>query len=199
MADITCPVGEQRIKLLVRTMRERATEYIIEYRKLHPNVIFEFVMAFDNVEFTDFDVIIDVYSDKYANYEWFDLRQEQVRFCVSLDHPLAGKDLTLKQLKGQNFVTMGGNIHAFIENACQDAGFTPNVVAKVNDIACYRKLMRSGIAIGYRRDRADNASEGLCYLNVTDFKQIQRMCVYYRKDNSGPVENFVEYLRTKCI
>lgn len=199
VADITCPVGEQRIKLLVRTMRERATEYIIEYRKLHPNVIFEFVMAFDNVEFTDFDVIIDVYSDKYANYEWFDLRQEQVRFCVSLDHPLAGKDLTLKQLKGQNFVTMGGNIHAFIENACQDAGFTPNVVAQVNDIACYRKLMRSGIAIGYRRDRADNASEGLCYLNVTDFKQIQRMCVYYRKDNSGPVENFVEYLRTKCV
>jgi DNA-binding transcriptional LysR family regulator len=199
VADITCPVGEQRIKLLVRTMRERATEYIIEYRKLHPNVIFEFVMAFDNVEFTDFDVIIDVYSDKYANYEWFDLRQEQVRFCVSLDHPLAGKDLTLKQLKGQNFVTMGGNIHAFIENACQDAGFTPNVVAQVNDIACYRKLMRSGIAIGYRRDRADNASEGLCYLNVTDFKQIQRMCVYYRKDTSGPVENFVEYLRTKCI
>ena len=199
VADITCPVDEQRIKLLVRTMREQMTDHIIEYRKMHPNVVFEFVMSFDNVDFKDYDVIIDVASDKYVDYKCFELRQEQVRFCVATDHPLAGKDLTMKQLKGQSFVTMGGNIHAYIEKACLDAGFTPNVVAQVNDIFCYRKLMRSGTAIGYRRDRADNANLGLCYLNVTDFKLIQRMCVYYKEDMGGPVQNFVEYLRTKCM
>ena len=199
VADITCPVDEKRIRVLVRTMRERATDYIIEYRKLHPNVTFEFVISFDNVDHNDFDVIIDVHSDKYANYNWFELQQEQVRFCVATDHPLAGKELTMKQLKGQSFVTMGGNIHAYIENACLEAGFTPNVVAQVNDITCYRKLMRTGAAIGYRRDRTDNASLGLCYLNVTDFKLIQKMGVYYKKGAGGPVENFVEYLRTKCM
>ena len=62
VADITCPVEEQRIKLLVRTMREKMTDHIIEYRKMHPNVIFEFVMSFDNVDLRDFDVIIDFYS-----------------------------------------------------------------------------------------------------------------------------------------
>lgn len=199
VADITCPVDEQRIKLLVRTLRLKTTDYVIEYRKLHPNVAFEFVMSFDNVDLTDFDVIIDVYSEKYADYNWFELRREQVRFCVTRDHPLAGKELTMKQLKGQSFVTMGGNIHAFIEKACLAAGFTPNVIAQVNDVACYRKLLRSGVAIGYRRDYAESASEELCYLNVTDFKQIQRICVYYREDASGPVRNFVEYLRTKCL
>ena len=197
VSDISCPINEQRIKLLVRTMREGMTGYIIEYRKLHPNAVFEFVMSFDNVEFANFDVIIDVYSDKYVDYDWFEIRREQVHLCVAADHPLAGKELTMKQLKGQSFVTMGGNIHAFIESACLDAGFAPNVVAQVNDITCYGKLLRSGIAIGYRRDY--NAGDGLCNLNVTDFKQIQRMCVYYKKDMDGPVKNFVEYLRTKCM
>lgn len=199
VADITCPVAEHRIKLLVRTMREQMTDHIIEYQRAHPNVTFEFIMSFDQTDFRNYDVIIDVYSEKYADYEWFELRQEQVRFCVATDHPLAGKDLTMKQLKGQSFVTMGGNIHAYIENACRNVGFTPNVIAQVNDITCFRKLMRCGTAIGYRRDRTDNANLGLCYLNVTDFKLIQHMCAFHKKEISGPVKNFVEYLRTKCV
>jgi DNA-binding transcriptional LysR family regulator len=199
VADITCPVDDHKIRLLVRTMRERMTGHIIEYRKNHPNVCFEFVMSFDQLDYTDYDVIIDVASDKYGDYDCFELRNEQVHFCVTVDHPLAGKDLTMKQLKGQSFVTMGGNIHDYIEKACREAGFVPNIVAQVNDIVCYRKLMHSGNVIGYRRERADNANEGFCFLNVTDFKLVQKMCVYFKKGTSGPVENFVEFLRTKCV
>ena len=198
VTDITCPVDNTRIKLLVRTRREKMTGNIIEYRKKHPNVMFEFVMAFENVDFSDFDVIIDEYSDKYADYDRFELGREQVHLCVSTEHPLAGKELTLKQLKEQNFLTMGGNIEAYIVSACADAGFTPHIVARINDIVCYRKLMLSGIGIGYRRDQGNNPLEGLHYLNVSDFKLLQRMCVYYKKDIDGPVKNFVEFLRTKC-
>lgn len=197
VTDITCPTDDKRIRLLLRTMRSKATDYIIEYRKNHPNVAFEFVMALNDEDFADFDVIIDVYSERYADYAWFEIRRERVRLCVTADHPLAGKELTMKQLKEQRFVTMGGNMHALIEKACSDAGFAPNVVAKINDIACYNKVLRSGIAIGHRRECGENAGEGLCYLNVTDFEQIQRMCVYYKKDMDGAVKNFVEYLRTK--
>lgn len=196
VTDITCPVDDTRIKLLVRTMREKMTGHIIEYRKKHPNVVFEFVMAFENVDFADYDVIIDEYSEKYADYDWFEMRKERVRLCVSTDHPLAGKELTMKQLKDQNFLTMGGNIEAFIIKSCAEAGFTPNIVARINDIVCYRKMMLSGLGIGYRRD-GSNPLEGISYLNVTDFKQIQRMCVYYKKDIDIPVRNFVEFLRTK--
>lgn len=195
VTDITCPVDNRRIKLLVRTMRKKTTEYVIEYREKHPNVVFEFVMTFENVNLVDFDVIIDEYSEKYADYTWFEMRREQVHLCVNTEHPLAGKELTLKQLKDQNFITMGGNIETFIIRACADAGFTPNVVARINDNACYRKMLFCGIGIGYCRD---SSIEGLCSLNVTDFKQIQRMCVYYKKDIDGPVRNFVEFLRTKC-
>ena len=198
VTDITCPVGDQKIKLLVRTMRERMTGYIIEYRKKHPNVVFEFVMAFENVDFADFDLIIDEYSEKYADCDWFEMGRELVRLCVSTEHPLAGQELTLKQLKDQNFLTMGGNIEAHIEKACVEAGFVPNVVARINDIVCYRKMMLSGIGIGYRRDRGNHPLEGLCYLNVTDFKLNQRMCVYYKKNIDIPIRNFIEFLRTKC-
>lgn len=197
VTDIACPTDDKRIKLLVRTMREKTTDDIIEYRKNHPNVAFECVVALNDVDFADFDVIIDVYSERYADYAWFEIRKERVRLCVTTDHPLAGKELTMKQLKGQSFITMGGNIHDFIEKACNDAGFTPNIVAKINDVTCYRKMMHSGIAITYRRDYGNNAGEGLCDLNVTDFELIQRICVYYRKDIDGTAKNFVEYLRLK--
>ena len=196
VTDITCPTDDKRIKLLVRTMRVKTTDYIIEYRKKHPNVMFELVIAFDDDAFSNYDVIIDIPSDSYPGYDWLELGRERVRLCVSSDHPLAGRELTMKQLKDQNFVTMGGNIHALIEKACNDAGFSFKVVAKINDITCYRKLLRSGIAIGYLC-RPDDAGEGLCYLNVTDFNVIERMGVYYRKDVDGAVKNFVEYLKTK--
>lgn len=197
VTDITCPADDKRIKLLVRTMREKTTEYIIEYRKRHPNVVFEFVMAFDDVDYRDFDVIIDEYSEKYSEYVWYELRREQVRFCAAADHPLTGKELTMKQLADQSFVTMGGNIQAHIEKACIAAGFTPNVVARINDITCYRKVLCSGIAIGYRRAPGNDAGEGLRYLNVTDFEQIQRMGVFCKNGVDGAVKNFVEYLKTK--
>ncbi len=197
VTDITCPTDDRRIKVLVRTMREKTTDYIIEYRKKHPKAVFEFVIALDDVDYTEYDVIIDVYSEKYTDYDWFEMRKEKVRLCVATDHPLAGKELTMKQLKDQTFLTMGGNIHALIEKACSDAGFTPNVIAKINDIACYRTMMRSGIAIGYRRDSSKDPGNGLCYLNVSDLEMIQHMGIHYKKDADGTVKNFVEYLKTK--
>ena len=197
VTDIICPTDDKRIKLLVRTMREKTTEYIIEYRKKHPNVVFEFVMAFNDVDFADYDVIIDVHTDQYAEYAWYEMGRERVRLCVADDHPLAGQELTLSQLKDQNFVTMGGNIHALIEKACNEAGFAPNVVAKINDLACYRKVVHSGVAIGYRRDRGGDLGNGLCYLNVTDLDMMQRICVYYKPDVDGAAKNFVAFLKTK--
>lgn len=198
VTDITCPTDDKHIKLLVRTMREKATDCVIAYRKTHPNVVFDLVVALEEQDHSDHDVIIDVESDRYPDYASFELSREPVRLCVSVDHPLAGKALTMKQLRGQSFVTMGGNIHSSIEKACQAAGFTPDVVARINDITCYRKLLASGIAIGYRRDHTNHAGPGLCYLDVADFRLVQHMCVYYKKDISGTAKNFVEYLRTKC-
>lgn len=198
ITDITCPTDDHQVKLLVRAMRYKATDYIIAYQKTHPNAVFDLVVAVEERDLSDYDVIIDVESDRYPDYASFELAREPVRLCANADHPLAGKALTMKQLCDQSFVTMGGNIHASIENACQVAGFTPYVVARINDITCYRKLLRSGIAIGYRRDRTGNVGEGLCYLDVTDFRLVQHMCVYYKKDASGTAKNFVEYLRTKC-
>jgi len=84
-----------------------------------------------------------------------------------------------------------------IEKASSDAGFTPNVIAKINDIACYRTMMCSGIAIGYRRDSSKDPENGLRYLNVTDLEMIQHMGIHYKKDADGTVKNFVEYLKTK--
>lgn len=198
VTDITCPFDDTRIKLLVRTIRTNATDYIVEYRKKHPNVAFEFVMDQDNGDFSDYDVIIDARRNIYGDYEWFEMRNRRVYLRAAADHPLSGRELTMKQLKDQPFVTMGGNMHEMIVRACNEAGFTPNVIAKINDITCYRKVLLSGIAIGHGRENSAGPGEGFCYLNVTDFDQRQSTCVYYKAGATGSIKNFIEFLKTKC-
>lgn len=198
VTDIACPTDERKIRLLVRTMRSEATDYIVDYLKKHPNVAFEFVMDMQDVNYREFDVIIDVAGDKYPGYEYFEIKKRRVFLCASADHPLFGREITMAQLREYAFVTMGGNMHDIIVKACNDAGFTPNVVAKINDIRCYQKVLRSGIAIGHRRDYGNDPGENLCYLNVTDFNYCQSMCVFYKPDIEGSIKNFIEFLRAKC-
>lgn len=197
VTDIVCPTDEKKIRLLVRTMRAEATEYIIEYRNKHPNVAFEFVMDMQDGKFGDYDVIIDEANDRYLSYDSFVMKKRRLLLRASVDHPLCGRELTLGQLKDQFFVTMGGNMHDRVVKACQNAGFTPNVVAKINDIMCYQKVLRSGIAIGHARESFAGPGVELCYLNVTDFNEFQSLCVYFKPDISGSTRNFVEFLMTK--
>lgn len=200
VCDIQYPQDKRAIRLLVLSFRHSITEYIIEYRQKHPGVVFEACINYEEENFANFDIIIGTPDPRYSDYAQFGLCKCGVFLQVAAGHPLCGKALTLSQLRNQPFVTMGGNMHQIVVSACEKAGFTPNVIAKVNDSSCYTKLLRSGGAIGHRRDTGDGPREGFAYLNVTDFHEHQSICVYYKEAAAtGNIKNFLEFLKTKCL
>ncbi|MBR2309481.1 MAG: LysR family transcriptional regulator [Oscillospiraceae bacterium] len=199
VADISSPTKKEKIKLLVRSARSRVTDAVIEYRNSHPDVTFELNINFHNADYNNYDIIISVPDNRFTGYSSFMFADCPVCLQVGEGHPLIGKELTLKQLKHQPFVTMGGNLEQILVDACEKAGFTPNIVARVNDIDCYSKLVKSGLAIGHIRVPQNRAQKSTHLLNVTDLNERQRIYVYYKEGQpEGNIHNFIEYLMAKC-
>ena len=69
-------------------------------------------------------------------------------------------------------------------NVCKNAGFTPNIVAQINDIGCYEKMIASGIGIGLGRENLD--SDKIASLDISNFDQRYTVFAYYKV-----IENYI--------
>ncbi len=197
--DISNPPDKRIIRILVLAYRHPISNMIIDYRRKHPGVFFDLCIDYSVKDYSDYDIIIATSDLNLREYAHFDLCSCRIYFQVAEDHPLCGKVLTLAQLSEQPFVTMGGNMHNVIVNACERAGFTPNIIAKINDTICYNNFMKTGNVIGHRRDSKNRPAPGMAYLNVTDFKEYQSIRVYYKEASvNGSIKNFLEFLKTKA-
>ncbi len=199
--DLTNLKDDREINLLVRAMRGKITDYIIEYNRLKPHV--QFQINFDNAEqnFEKYDIIIDERSDLYPTRERTELCHMRMKLVVSRESPLSRKKLTMKQLSSQQFITLGeqSNMHKILIDACKKAGFSPNVSIRSNDMKYYEKLVDSGIAIGVERDNAKNLqTRNIAYLDVSDFAEESVVFAYYKRESAyGNVEQFLQFLKNK--
>ena len=199
--DLTSKEDDREINMLVRAMRGKITDYIIEYNKLKPHI--EFRINFDNAEqnFEKYDIIIDERSDLYPTYERKELCNMRMRLVVSRDSPLCRKKLTMKQLSPYRFITLGeqSNMHKILTDACKKAGFSPNIAIRSNDMKYYEKLVDSGIAIGVERDNAQNIqSRNIAYLDISDFVEASVVFAYYKQESAyGNIEQFLQFLYSK--
>ena len=196
--DISDTTTDKReIKILVRAMRNNITDYIIEYSKKYPNISFKTVFDFDSDSSEHYDIIIDEKSNSYHGYEMFELFNMRIRLKVAADSPLLGKQLSLKHLYNQSFVSLSekSNMHKILINACKGAGFSPNIVAQINDIGCHDKMIASGIGIGLGRENRSAGSSNIGYLDVTDFDERYVVYAYYKKESAyGNVKSFLDFL-----
>lgn len=200
--SITSSSSDTReIKMLVRAMRGEITNFIIEYKKRHPNIAFKTVFDFDTKDFEKYDIIIDDTTSDYAQYERYELYHTRVCLKVNSDNPLCGKRLSLAQLSDHPFVSIGENngLHNILINACKRAGFTPNIIIQSNDISCNRKLVEAGVGIGLGREYSGSKTAyNISTLNVYDFDEKQTICCYYKKDSAyGNVQHFLNFLKSK--
>lgn len=189
----------KEIKILVKAIRALITEQVIEYKKKYAQTRFKLVADFDERDIDDYDIIIDTKSDQYIGYDSLELVNQQVCCYVLSDSGLCKRTFSLKELSQMSFVLMsqhGNHGKVFIE-ACKKEGFTPNIVAQVNDSACFRRIISSGIAIGVTGQLAANVDGNITMvpLNIKDFKYKQTICMYYKKDNSSNSARFVSFLR----
>lgn len=190
----------KEIKILSKAVRTLITEQVIRYKKKYTHTRFRLVADFDETLPGDYDIIIDTKSDAYPGYDSMELGKQQIFCYVPAGSELCTRKFRLRELSHRPFVLMSQRgIHGKIfVSACKKAGFTPNVVAQVNDSACFRKMISSGIAIGVT-GQFKTASEGntrLVPLSISDFKYEQPICMYYNKSQiNGNVARFISFLR----
>ena len=194
--------GSHEIRMLVRAMRGSITDRIIEYKAKHPHISFRTVFDFSATDVENYDMIIDDHPEKYADYENFEIVSTRVLLKIASSNPLAGRRLTLAQLKNQPFLSMGedSSMHAILIGACKRAGFTPNIVVQTNDTQCYLRCLEAGIGIGMGRDDPREYSDKVSFLTVTDFDCRQTVYGFYRKENAhGSVEHFLRFLKSRGV
>lgn len=189
----------KEIKILVKAIRSLITEQVIEYKKKYTQTRFKLVADFDEKDIDDYDIIIDTQSHQYIGYDFFELANQKVCCYVPFDSGLCKRKFSLKELSQMSFVLMSqnGNYGKIFIEACKKHGFTPNIVAQVNDSACFRKIISSGIAIGVTGEFATNVEGNITLvpLNITDFKYEQSIYMYYKSENRGNAARFVSFIR----
>ena len=192
----------REIRMLVRAMRSDITDRIVAFRALHPQIRFRTVFDFatDNAE--TYDIIIDRQGTSYPGCRSFPLYRMQLRLKATASSPLCGRQLTMTQLRGEDFISLGeqSSMTAILRAACRRAGFTPQIAVSSNDIRCYDKLVAAGIGIGLERRRDDTELDGhTAYLDVADFREEYVVCVYFREAAAyGNVAEFLQFLQEKA-
>ena len=194
----------REIKLLVRGMRRNITNFITEYKTIYPDTSFKIAFEMENADFLDYDVIIDEENGAYSEYERVELFSMQLRLKCSADNSLCNKTVYLKQLCKQPFILMdiNGNMKRILVEACNRAGFHPQISVVCNDIECYEKFIACNMGIGIGRQLEDvaDATGGVVDLDVFDFRERYTLYAYYaEKEYYGKVKSFVEFIKNKGI
>ncbi len=186
------------IKILVRGMRRKITDTVIEYNLKYPLVSFKTSFDFGATDYESYDIIIDEDTERYPEYEKFELFSRRLRMKCGKGDPLAGRKLTLKQLCNCKFVSMGeeSNLHKILMNSCNGAGFTPDISVMCNDIECYEKFIAAGIGIAVGIEKS--TEKDVEYLDITDFDERYTVYCYHKKDwCQGNVKSFLNFLKSK--
>ena len=191
--------NSREIRILVKALRTVITDKIVQYKYKYTNTCFRLSTDFDEKNYDNYDVIIDNEKADYVGWERLELCKQRILIYASPKSHLCGNKLRLEQLSEENFANLSlyGNQYQMLLNACHKAGFSPNLVAQINDSACFMRIISSGVAIGVAGEmyaKVSNIPE-VVPLDVADFKEYQPICIYYKKEAAyGNVKRFIDFI-----
>ncbi|MBQ9784501.1 MAG: LysR family transcriptional regulator [Clostridia bacterium] len=191
---------DTEIKILVLSLRESTISAMIEYQKLHRNVRFNATFNVKDANPDDYDIVIDKEISKYPDYERRELCSFRLCFRAPANHPLVGRELTMKDLRHQSFVTMEteGELNSALFESCKKAGFFPNIVVQTNDPDHYKYSTKHGLGLSLWRQYKTPQPDQLVNLSVSDFQVRQTMYLYYRRNAlNEQIQNFIDYLTAR--
>ena len=182
------------------------TEAIIEYKKSHENLNFQFTQGKEN-ELYDIGVTTKLF------YQLPEEKQENVFVCtekiflaVPKMHPLAScKSVKLSDVSEEGFISLMGSrqLRWICDRYCHHAGFEPKIVFESDSPAAVQNMIAANMGIGFWPEftwgklNKENVhlleiEEPLCQRDILiDFKR--------NKIDSSAVEEFFAFLKEYCI
>ncbi len=186
------------IRILILAIRDHMSQAMLEYQKMHPNVHFVAMFDVNNSEEADFDIVIDKVNSAYSEYRCRELGSYPIRFRAVPDHPLVGKELTMKDLRNERFITLEFELgmNSTLFECCKSAGFYPDIVLQTNDRQYFINSAVAGIGIGlWLQSDIAPIPESLVELNVTDLQMRHTLYIYYKHPVIGDqLRDFIDFL-----
>jgi len=168
------------IRLALRTHRRTVTAAIERFRETYPGVSF---VITHGEQVDGFDFIITSNERHYGRYRKELIFKEKLLLAVADDSQYEGDRLS--DYYSARFVAMGPgtDFHAAMLEACNNAGFEPNIVIQSDDPYYVRKYVEMGMGVTLVPSISWRGlfSEGVRLLDVGE---IYRSVYLYHKDDS---------------
>lgn len=180
--DIPHRIGEMQSKTH-RTVKIRMTAAsvivtgaIIEYSKLHPDIIFNVSQETDSIS-DDIFVYSSVSDDSESQRNTYSIR-ERIFAAVpeNIEKYAERTSVSLSELSEENFVCLMGSrqLRSICDNYCKTAGFVPNIIFESDNPSSVRNMIAARVGIGfwpeYSWGNASSETDGLHLLEITEPK-----------------------------
>jgi DNA-binding transcriptional LysR family regulator len=142
---------EYSITLCVNAAIEATPKYVIEFKKLHPEIkIIIKQENSDTSEQSNYDFIIDTSKEKLKLPNAITLLEEPCSLAVSRDHRLAHADIiTLTDFKRESFLILRDKrpLSLLLNEICEKSGFTPNIGLTCDNWETIYSMVEAGIGV----------------------------------------------------
>lgn len=144
-------------------------------------------------------------NSNYPNIKFTLMGEDEYVLLVSEDHPLANRDVVdLSELKNDRFMLHhpDQSISSLCLQACNEAGFTPNAICRIESSAIALSLVRTGLGIAFI------PGEELDYFKLRGIKQLRLvkpikkrivMATWAKGKQSHLVAAFVQFVERRIL
>lgn len=174
--------------------------YLKRFRKTYPNIGFELLQG-DVNEIADWlrNGTVDVgFTTPPGSDEFYfrELLADRMNIVLPPEHPLAGQNVTLEQLKEETFVLLESGYSSITEKMFQDAGMRPKQQYTVQDDYTVMSMVESGLGVTLLPELMLNRSPYKLSACPTEPAYYRHMgvCWLKKEQNSVAVNKFVRAL-----
>lgn len=145
-------LSENTITINVLAASTLITDIIIEFKKLHPDVVFRMLQKETEKEY---DILVSTNAsipDNLLNIKDRGIVEERIYVAAPKNSDLAKRDyVMLSELAGHDFIALSGSrrFRPLCDAYCQYAGFSPRVVFESDSLIAVKNLIAAGIGVSF--------------------------------------------------
>lgn len=197
-------IGNISLSFLPSLGIDLVPDLISTFQKDHPEVTFQLTQA-SNQEIIDelkagaTDVAFITFHHEDEALVYKQLLNEPLFLVVSYDHPIATfEEVHLHEVKNEPFISFKDSnvLHNIIEDLCNDAGFSPHIVFKAEDIGTVSGLVGANLGVSLVPDIKVVNKNKVKLIRVKEPNCSREIGMAYVKDSylSPVVNNFIQFI-----